>query len=48
VNGGTLTISGTPQVPGEYTAGGTVSDNGSPPQGRYPDFLEVQTNLGPG
>jgi hypothetical protein len=34
VHGGTLTISGTPQLTsvGEDTVGGTVSDNGSPPQ----------------
>jgi hypothetical protein len=31
-NGATLTISGTPQFVGEDTAGGTVSDDGSPPQ----------------
>ena len=46
VNGGTLTISGTPQSLGEYTAGGTVSDDGSPPQVLHWS-LPITTNAAP-
>jgi hypothetical protein len=46
VNGGTLTISGTPGTVGEFTAGGTVSDGESPPLVLH-WYLPITTNWAP-